>query len=69
MKVPKPSEAMKNPHWTIRKTFQGFDDKSLGKFVIPANFIKMSESPPRVKWISCDIGQDNDYIRKKYLSD
>jgi crotonobetainyl-CoA:carnitine CoA-transferase CaiB-like acyl-CoA transferase len=69
MKVPTPSEAMQNPHWKIRKSFQEFDDKKLGKFIIPANFIKMSESPPRVKWISCGIGQDDDYIRKKYLAD
>jgi CoA:oxalate CoA-transferase len=69
MKVSKPSEAMKNPHWNIRKSFLEIDDKKLGKFVIPTNFIKMSESPPRVKWISCGIGQDNEYIRKKYLSD
>jgi crotonobetainyl-CoA:carnitine CoA-transferase CaiB-like acyl-CoA transferase len=69
MKVQKPSDAMKNPHWNIRKAFQEFDDKTLGKFTIPANFVKMSDSPPRVKWISCDIGKDNDYIRKKYLAD
>ncbi|HEX7364354.1 MAG TPA: CoA transferase [Dehalococcoidia bacterium] len=69
MKVPTPSEAMQNPHWKIRNSFQEIDDKKLGKFIIPANFIKMSESPPRVKWISCDIGQDNKYIRNKYLSD
>ena len=69
MKVPTPSEAMQNPHWKIRNSFQEIDDKKLGKFIIPANFIKMSESPPRVKWISCGIGQDNKYIRNKYLSD
>jgi CoA:oxalate CoA-transferase len=68
MKVSTPSEAMQNPHWKIRKSFQEIDDKKLGKFIVPANFVKMSESPPRVKWISCGIGQDNDYIRKKYLS-
>lgn len=69
MKVQKPSETMKNPHWAIRNAFQEIDHKSLGKFTIPANFVKMSESPPRVKWISCDIGQDNDYVRQKYLAD
>jgi len=69
MKVQKPSDAMKNPHWNIRKAFQEFDDKTFGKFTIPANFVKMSDSPPRVKWISCDIGKDNDYIHKKYLTD
>jgi len=69
MKVQKPSETMKNKHWNIRKAFMEIDDKTLGKFTIPANFVKMSESPPRVKWISYDIGKDNDYIREKYLAD
>ncbi len=69
MKVPTPSEAMQNPHWKIRNSFQEIEDKKLGKFIIPTNFIKMSESPPRVKWISCGIGQDNRYIRQKYLCD
>jgi len=67
--VQKPSETMKNKHWNIRKAFMEIDDKTLGKFTIPANFVKMSESPPRVKWISYDIGKDNDYIREKYLAD
>lgn len=69
MRMETPSSAMKNPHWTIRNCFLEVDDKTLGKFTIPANFVKMSESPPRVKWVSCDIGKDNDYIRKKYLAD
>jgi CoA:oxalate CoA-transferase len=68
MKVPTPSEAMQNPHWKIRKSFLEIDDKKLGKFIVPSNFVKMSESPPRVNWMSCSIGQDNDYIRNKYLS-
>jgi crotonobetainyl-CoA:carnitine CoA-transferase CaiB-like acyl-CoA transferase len=27
---------------------------------------KMSKTPLRVKWISADIGEDNEYIFKKY---
>ena len=27
----------------------------------------MSESPPRVKWVSSTIGKDSEYVRKKYL--
>ncbi len=69
MKVESPSTAMKNLHWYVRKSFQQVDDPKLGKFVLPVNFAKMSETPPRVKWVSYEIGKDNDYIRQKYLSE
>jgi hypothetical protein len=45
------------------------EDEKLGKYTISSNFVKMSESPPRVKWVSSEIGKDDEYIRKKYLSD
>ena len=67
MKVQKPATTRQNPHWLKRQDFKEFDDATLGKFTMPVNFIKMSESPPRVKWVKCGIGQDNDYIRDKYL--
>ncbi len=67
MSVQKPATARQNPHWNKRKSFQEFDDEALGKFTMPVNFIKMSESPPRVKWVKCGIGQDNAYVREKYL--
>ena len=67
MKVQNPSTTMQNPHWAVRNSFKEFDEPGIGKVKLPVNFIKMSESPPRVKWVRCAIGQDNDYIRKKYL--
>jgi CoA:oxalate CoA-transferase len=67
MKVENPGAAMKNPHWAKRNAFQDFDEPGIGKVKVPVNFIKMSESPPRVKWLKCNIGQDNDYVRQKYL--
>lgn len=69
MKLMTPEEAMGNKQWQIRKAFQEVEDEKLGKYTISANFVKMSESPPRVKWVSSEIGKDNDYIQKKYLSD
>ena len=68
MKLMTPEKAMENKQWSIRNIFQEVKDKKLGKYVISSGFIKMSESPPRVKWVSCEIGSDNDYIRKKYLN-
>jgi crotonobetainyl-CoA:carnitine CoA-transferase CaiB-like acyl-CoA transferase len=67
-RVESPSTAMKNEHWHIRRTFVEINDQKLGKFVVPANFVKMSETPPRIKWMSWEIGKDNEYVRKKYLS-
>jgi len=67
MKVMTPEEAAGNRQWEIRKSFVEVKDETLGTYMISSGFVKMSESPPRVKWVSCDIGRDNDYIRDKYL--
>jgi crotonobetainyl-CoA:carnitine CoA-transferase CaiB-like acyl-CoA transferase len=67
MEVQKPATTRQNPHWLKRQDFKEFEDATLGKFNMPVNFIKMSESPPRLKWVKCNIGQDNNYIRDKYL--
>lgn len=70
MKVMTPETAMENKQWQVRQVFQEVEDRGLDtKYVISSNFIKMSESPPRVKWVSCGIGQDNDYVRERYLKD
>ncbi len=67
MKVNTPPMAMASKQFEVRRVFQEVEDQAVGKFVISTSFVKMSESPPRVKWVSCEIGKDNEYIRKKYL--
>ena len=69
MKVNTPLMALNIKQFAIRRIFQEVQDNILGKFLINTNFVKMSESPPRVKWVSCDIGKDNEAIRKKYLQE
>ena len=69
MKVNTPPMTLENRQFAIRKIFQEVEDGTLGKFLINTGFVKMSESPPRVKWVSCDIGKDNDSIRKRYLQE
>lgn len=66
MKVMTPETAMMNKQWQVRKSFAEVEDKSLGKVIVTSGFVKMSESPPRVKWITCDIGKDNAFVRTKY---
>ena len=67
MKMMTPPLTMESKQFAIRKIFQEVEDETLGKFTINTNFVKMSESPPRVKWVATDIGRDNEYVRKKYL--
>jgi len=69
MKVNTPPMTLESKQFAIRRIFQEVEDGTLGKFVINTSFVKMSESPPRVKWVSCDIGKDNDAIREKYLQE
>jgi crotonobetainyl-CoA:carnitine CoA-transferase CaiB-like acyl-CoA transferase len=69
MKVNTPPMTLESKQFAIRKIFQEVEDGTLGKFLINTGFVKMSESPPRVKWVSCDIGKDNDSIRKRYLQE
>jgi len=61
-----PREVLEEKHWQIRKTFLEMNLPVCGKFMIPASVPKMSESPPRVKWIKCGLGEDNEYVYKKY---
>jgi CoA:oxalate CoA-transferase len=68
MKVLTPPETMESKQFQVRKIFQEVEEEKAGKFLINTNFVKMSESPPRIKWVSCTIGGDNEAVRKKYLT-
>ena len=69
MKMMTPPMTLESKQFAIRKVFQEVEDENAGKFVINTNFVKMSESPPRIKWVSSTVGKDNEYVRKKYLQD
>ncbi len=66
MKVMTPEKALAHKQWKERNSFKEIEDPALGKVIVTAGFVKMSESPPRIKWISCDIGKDDEYVRSKY---
>ncbi|HOJ52650.1 MAG TPA: CoA transferase [Syntrophales bacterium] len=55
-----PREVLDQEHWKVRETFARF-----GVVVLPVTG-KLSRTPLRVKWLSTQIGQDNDYIYEKY---
>ena len=60
-----PQEVLESEHWRVRKSFETINHPTFGIFTVPLTG-KMSRTPLRIKWVSANIGEDNDYIFKKY---
>jgi CoA:oxalate CoA-transferase len=60
-----PKEVLDQEHWKIRGSFAKVEHPDFGVVTLPITG-KMSKTPLRVKWISANIGEDNDYVFKKY---
>lgn len=62
-----PSETLAEDHWWQRGCFQKVDDPEYGVVLIQGQPVKMSETPPRVKWACRPVGRDNGFVYLKYL--
>ncbi len=60
-----PSEAASQKHWQKRDVFVQAEHARYGTFTLPLAG-KMSDTPLRIKWVSVDVGEDNQYIFDKY---
>jgi CoA:oxalate CoA-transferase len=60
-----PREVLDQEHWRARNTFARVEHPHFGIVTLPVTG-KMSKTPLRVKWISANIGEDNEYVFKKY---
>ena len=60
-----PKEVLQEKHWQVRGSFAKVEHPSYGIVTLPVTG-KLSKTPLRVKWLSADIGEDNEYIFKKY---
>jgi crotonobetainyl-CoA:carnitine CoA-transferase CaiB-like acyl-CoA transferase len=60
-----PKEVLEQEHWKIRGSFAKAEHPTFGLVTLPVTG-KMSKTPLRVKWISANLGEDNDYIYQKY---
>jgi len=66
VKTLSPAEVLKERHWEVRGSFAEAEDPEGRKVRIPGPVPKMSESLPRVKWVRCRLGEDNDQVFEKY---
>lgn len=62
-----PMEAMTDANWMDRGLFTPVDDPVYGPVTVVQAQYKMTETPPRVKWVSRPLGYDNDFIYLKYM--
>jgi crotonobetainyl-CoA:carnitine CoA-transferase CaiB-like acyl-CoA transferase len=60
-----PKEVLEQEHWQVRGSFARVNHPAFGIVTLPVTG-KMSKTPLRVKWISAEIGEDNETIFKKY---
>ena len=61
-------EAMTDAIWLDRGLFTPVDDPVYGPVTVIQSQYKMTETPPRVKWVCRPVGYDNDHIYLRYLS-
>ena len=66
-KVTRPSETMCQQNWWDRGLFTRVEDPVYGRLALQGCVWKMSETPPRLKWLCRPIGADNEYVYLKYL--
>ncbi len=63
----KPSETIEHEHWFLRRALIRFRDRDYGELLVQGVAVKMTESPPRIKWICRPIGADNEKIYYEML--
>jgi len=57
-----PFETMKFDHWYERDILKKVESEKYGDLIIQWLPAKMTETPPRIKWIGGEIGEDNAFV-------
>ncbi len=65
--VLKPIETLNFGHWFERGALVRFRDRDYGELLVQGTPAKMSETPPRLKWLCRPVGADNSYVYGKLL--
>ncbi|HLZ24098.1 MAG TPA: CoA transferase [Ktedonobacterales bacterium] len=66
-RVNTPLETFQEENWWVRGALQRVDDPMYGEVVVQGPPWKMSETPPRIKWLCRPVGHDNERIYLQYL--
>ncbi len=61
-RISAPMETMKAENWWVRQAFEQINDPYYKEMLITNQAWKMTETPPRIKWICRPVGGDNEYV-------
>jgi crotonobetainyl-CoA:carnitine CoA-transferase CaiB-like acyl-CoA transferase len=66
-RVESPVEVLSRENWWERGCFHRFSDPVAGDVTLQMPVWRMTETPPRVRWVSRPTGYHNGYVYQKYL--
>jgi crotonobetainyl-CoA:carnitine CoA-transferase CaiB-like acyl-CoA transferase len=58
----KPEETVELSHWYERKSLVKVTEEPWGELLLQSTPVKMTETPPRLKWICRKVGADNEFV-------
>jgi len=61
-------ETMKTENWWVRRSFEKFIDPHYGELTIANQAWKMTETPPRVKWVCRPVGGQRLHLQSQTRS-
>ena len=66
-RVETPAEVLSRENWWERGCFHKFSDPCYGDLTLQMPVWRMTETPPRIRWVCRPAGYHNTYIYQKYL--
>ncbi|NOZ06293.1 MAG: CoA transferase [Chloroflexi bacterium] len=66
-RVNSPTQTLNEEHWWKRGAFEKVDDPVYGELTMQGTPWKMTETPPRTKWVCRPVGADNEFVYLNYL--
>ncbi len=61
-RISAPMETFKAENWWARMSFEAINDPHYKEMTVANQAWKMTESPPRIKWICRPVGSDNEHV-------
>ncbi|MGO9017776.1 MAG: CaiB/BaiF CoA transferase family protein [Syntrophobacteraceae bacterium] len=62
-----PIEAMELDYWYERKSLIKVKEEPWGELLLQGPAVKMSETPPRIKWVCREVGADNEFVYLDFM--
>jgi CoA:oxalate CoA-transferase len=57
-----PDETVRLSHWYERKSLVKMTEEPWGELLLQTTPVKMTETPPRLKWVCREVGADNELV-------